>query len=364
MFKYSTSGFATQAPMPKENKEKKEEGNFDRRFLTVKKPSIDLPKVEVSVLFLPNVKKQGDIPEHVALSVENYVDASITPSGERYSAINRKFHFNDRDPLVEHNDKLYAEWKKTKEVGTTLDKERLKFYNYARGQQRYITNVLVLEDTLNPANVGKVLLYKMPKTVYNKLEEMVHGNEHDESVSRLLKKKGQPIYDLNNLKPFVITAVQGVGKDGKSMPDYINSGFCTEPLQYTEQEYIAVLEQTFDVSEFGSNIVDKSSYEMDKARFDKVFCLGQYSHANIDTVPNLNNRPAPVRSVHDAPQSTQAPYASFVPQATQKAPVVDNGFEDVPPFDKPYVSTPVPTTPTSTVSKQPDYSMFMGTIGN
>jgi predicted DNA-binding antitoxin AbrB/MazE fold protein len=87
-----------------------------------------------------------------------YIENSLTTIGQN-------------DPVSEHNSRLWNS-------GNEADKE------VARKQKRrlsFIANVLVIEDSLNPENNGKVRLFKFGKKIYDKLNEAMNPQFKDET---------------------------------------------------------------------------------------------------------------------------------------------------------------------------------------
>ena len=75
------------------------------------------------------------------------------------------------DPVSELNSKLWNS-------GVDSDKEQ------ARKQKRrlkYIANVLVIKDSGNPANEGKVFMYQFGKKIFDKLNDMMNPQFEDEN---------------------------------------------------------------------------------------------------------------------------------------------------------------------------------------
>jgi hypothetical protein len=86
-----------------------------------------------------------------------YIEKSLTTLGQN-------------DPVGEYNSKLWNS-------GIDADKE------IARKQKRrlsYISNVLVVKDPSNPANEGKVFLYKYGKKIFDKLNDLMNPQFEDE----------------------------------------------------------------------------------------------------------------------------------------------------------------------------------------
>lgn len=77
---------------------------------------------------------------------------------------------NKEDPVGEYNSKLWNS-------GIESDKE------LARKQKRrltYVSNIMVLKDSSNPANEGKVFLFRYGKKIFDKINDMMYPQFEDE----------------------------------------------------------------------------------------------------------------------------------------------------------------------------------------
>jgi hypothetical protein len=77
---------------------------------------------------------------------------------------------NKEDPVGEYNSKLWNS-------GIESDKE------LARKQKRrltYVSNIMVLKDSSNPANEGKVFLFRYGKKIFDKINDMMNPQFEDE----------------------------------------------------------------------------------------------------------------------------------------------------------------------------------------
>jgi len=78
---------------------------------------------------------------------------------------------NQDDPVSEYNSKLWNS-------GIDSDKDQ------ARKQKRrlkYISNILVIKDSANPENEGKVFLYAFGKKIFDKLNDLMNPSFEDEA---------------------------------------------------------------------------------------------------------------------------------------------------------------------------------------
>lgn len=77
---------------------------------------------------------------------------------------------NKEDPVGEYNSKLWNS-------GIETDKE------LARKQKRrltYVSNIMVLKDSSNPVNEGKVFLFRYGKKIFDKINDMMYPQFEDE----------------------------------------------------------------------------------------------------------------------------------------------------------------------------------------
>ena len=88
------------------------------------------------------------------------------PTGKWYIE-NSLTTLNLKDPVSEFNSKL---WNETEDENSWQRKQ-------ARDQKRrlhYISNILVISDTKNPSNEGKVFLFKYGKKIFDKVSMLMH----------------------------------------------------------------------------------------------------------------------------------------------------------------------------------------------
>lgn len=129
------------------------------------KPTVDKAGNGYAVLrFLPAAEGQ-DLPW-----VRYWDHGFKGPTGQWYIE-NSLTSIGQPDPVGELNSRLWNS-------GNDADKET------ARAQKRrlhYVTNVLVVSDPSNPANEGKVMLYKFGKKIFDKLMDVMQPSFADET---------------------------------------------------------------------------------------------------------------------------------------------------------------------------------------
>ena len=92
------------------------------------------------------------------------------PSGKWYIE-NSLTTLGDKDPVAEYNSKLWNS-------GIEANKE------IARKQKRrlnYVSNILVVKDSANPENEGKVFLYRYGKKIWDKINNAMNPEFEDET---------------------------------------------------------------------------------------------------------------------------------------------------------------------------------------
>ena len=78
---------------------------------------------------------------------------------------------NKKDPVSEHNSMLWNSGIESNKDVVRKQKRRLNYY----------ANIYVVKDPSNPANEGKVFLYKFGKKIFDKLNEAMNPEFEDES---------------------------------------------------------------------------------------------------------------------------------------------------------------------------------------
>ena len=195
------------------------------------------------------------------------------------------------DPVMEHNSVLWN-------TGLDADKE------IARKQKRrlgYYSNIYVVKDPGNPANEGKVFLYKYGKKIFDKLNDLMNPSFEDE----------QPVnpFDLwagANFK-LKVRKVEGY-------PNYDKSEFDSPaPLSNDDSELEAIWKKQHSLAE----LVDPKhfkSYDELKTRLNQVLAL--------------NNAPATIRGVELDENEYRAPAPTFKSEPPASAPAARPSVDD------------------------------------
>lgn len=141
-------------------------GGGDNRFWT---PSVDKAGNGYAVIrFLP-----APAEEDTAF-VRLFTHAFKGPTGQWYIENSLTTLGNgEKDPVGEMNSRL---WNETDDDNSPQRKQ-------ARAQKRklsYISNILVVKDSANPDNEGKVFLYKYGKKIWDKIQQAMYPEFEDE----------------------------------------------------------------------------------------------------------------------------------------------------------------------------------------
>jgi len=181
------------------------------------------------------------------------------PTGQWYIE-NSLTTLSQKDPVSEHNTRLWNS-------GVESDKE------IARKQKRklqYYSNIYVVSDTKNPANEGKVFLYRFGKKIFDKLMEAMQPAFEDET----------PINPFDfwtgaNFK-LKIRKVDGYWNYDKSEFDNVST------LSDNDDELEKIYKSQYSLNEFTAPTNFKSYDEL-KTRLDMVLS-GTVAVSTVETL--------------------------------------------------------------------------------
>ena len=165
---------------------------------------------------------------------------------------------NQKDPVSEHNTQLWNS-------GIESDKE------IARKQKRklqYYSNILVITDSSNPENEGKVMLYKYGKKIFDKLMEAMQPAFEDEDP-------------INPFDPFEGANFKLKIRKVDGYWNYDKSEFSApSPIFESDDEIEEVINKQYPLSEFVSPDNFKSYDEL-KTRLNSVLSGKQSAGRSI-----------------------------------------------------------------------------------
>lgn len=185
---------------------------------------------------------------------------------------------------------------KLMKMGGAIGDEATKILAY---KNRYVANVMVVKDPLNPDNDGKIFLYEFGGNIVQKLQEWASPSKIDLQMGAEPKNAFDPISGYNvKLK---------LAKDGKAFPNYNGSeiaptaGLAIQGVD-TPEKYIAwAKENLLDLDAmFVRSDAEYNSYEELK---DKLNFL--YPEVNFDTPTASVSQPAPAKAEWGEPSVTQ-----------------------------------------------------------
>lgn len=187
-----------------------------------------------------------------------YIEKSLTTLGQA-------------DPLSELNMKM---WNESADGSATR-----KLVSSRSRNLRYVANVLVISDQLNPENEGQVKLYRFGKKIFDKITAAMKPQFPDE----------KPInpFDLWTGADFVLKiSSENVG--GRPLPKYDASYFKgpTELFGGDEAQLEAIYDKQFPIGEWVDPASFKSYDEL-KARLSLV--LGESAPRTIRETATLDN---------------------------------------------------------------------------
>jgi hypothetical protein len=216
------SGKASLTALTEKVAEMKDTKRSDDRFWT---PTVDKAGNGYAVIrFLPGHSEEDNLPfirmfDHGFQGPGGwYIENSLTTIGQN-------------DPVSEFNSKL---WNSTTDDDAPERKQ-------ARKQKRrlhFISNIQVITDSGNPANEGKVFLYKYGKKIFKKLEEAMEPQFQDEEAfnpfdlwgGANFKLKIRNVEGYRNYDKSEFDAISPVSKDDEKLEQIWKSQYPLKPF--------------------------------------------------------------------------------------------------------------------------------------
>ena len=190
------------------------------------------------------------------------------------------------DPVAEHCASLWNS-------GVEKDKE------IARERKRrlsYYANVLVIRDPGNPANEGKVLIYKFGKKIFDKIKDKLNPVFEDEKAVDVFNPWEGANFRLR------VRKVEGYTNYDKSEFDSVSA------ISDDDEEILNVLNKRHDLNEFTNPKNFKSYDELSKKLADVLNGSSAGSAKAADFIledePRSIPAPAPSRSIDNEPKVT------------------------------------------------------------
>lgn len=196
-----------------------------------------------------------------------YVENSLTTLGR-----------GTADPCSEYNSMLW----------NSSDSDNHPNRQQARQQKRnlnYYSNIYVIKDPANPANEGKVFLFKYGKKIHDMIAKKLKPVYDDEEKVNVFD-----MWDGANFRMRISTVK---GSDGRSYWNYDDSTFDSPSALFDDDEK---LEEIYNQQNSLADIVspDKfKSYDELKAKLNKV--LGVDESSAVKQKPKSEPKPDPVK---------------------------------------------------------------------
>jgi len=184
------------------------------------------------------------------------------------------------DPVSEYNSMLWNSGGK--------DSPQRRQASAQKRRLKYVSNIYVIKDGVNPENNGKVFLYQYGAKIHEKLQEAMKPKFEDET----------PInpFDMYKGADFKMKISTIDGGDGRKMPNYDRSEF-SDPAPLADDETMEAIYNQMHSLEAIIAPSEFKSYEELKARLDAVLGLGQNFTAQQEHDLSLTADTAPMKSV-------------------------------------------------------------------
>lgn len=234
------------------------------------KPTIDKDGDGCAIIrFLDNSHIDGDSSTPVR---KYYMHSFKNPNTNQWYIEKSLTTFDLPDPVYEYNGLLYNS-------GSDENKEIAKSQ---RRKLEYVCNILVVEDMGNPANNGKVFLYKFGKTIWDKIAGKLHP--------KFAAQKSVNPFDLHT--GCNLTLIIKQPPNSPRDRDYgLSEWQDVAPVGESDEAINKIKKQMYSLNEFSDPSKFKSYDEL-KARLDKVVGVGGVAGVlnakAMDSVPSAN----------------------------------------------------------------------------
>jgi hypothetical protein len=208
----------------------------DPRFWTMKHLQNEDGNGRATIRFLP--APSGD----AAPFVRYYTHFHQGPGGMVYNEKSRKsLGSNEQDPVWDHNGKLFAD-------KSMSEDERKKVM--IKRKEIFVSNILVIEDPVEPKNNGKVFLFQYGAQIMNKITAKMKPKFDDEPKVDVFN----PVKGAN----FKLRIVQkSIGT--RKVPNYEDSTFedAVTPMADSNAKMKEIWTQEYSLKEF----IDPANYK-------------------------------------------------------------------------------------------------------
>lgn len=218
--------------------------------------------------------------------VRIWYHAFTGPSGKFYME-NSLTTIGSTDPCGELNTQL---WNTKLEENQNIVRDRKR-------KTRYISNILVVKDPGNPANEGKVFLYRYGKTLFDKINALMNPQtEYEERQNPFDLEEGR------NLR----IRIKNVRTGTRDFRNYDDSDWdVPSPIAKTPEEIVKIYDQCYSLNEFLDPKNFKSYTDL-KARLDEVLA-SPGSGGGGYTPPKTNGKTATASVTPSKAEDTTLP---------------------------------------------------------
>jgi len=235
------------------------------------KPTVDKAGNGSAIIrFLP-APPDEDVP------FVRYWDHGFKGPGGKWYIENSRTTLGEKDPLSEYNSRLWRE-------SDNDDSPQRKQARKQKRREHFVSNILVIKDTGNPENNGKVFLYRYGKKIFNMWNELT--NPVDDGIGETI-----PIDPFNmwNGADFYLRQRKVEG-----YPNYDKSSFGAPKAISDDDDY---LETLLNSTHSLQTLVDPSnfkSYEELERRLNEVLELNAPTRSHVED-DDLPSTPAPTQ---------------------------------------------------------------------
>ena len=234
----------------------------------------DIMKTEVGKTYIVRLLPSAD-PKKTFF--EHYMQGFTSFATGQYIQTLSPATFGERDPISEARFKLLK-------MGSEEDKKKAET---VRRTQKWLVNVLVIEDPTNPENKGKVKMLKYGKQLQKVIDAAINGEDAAEF--------GSKVFDLT---PNGVNLKIKVEEQG-GYPNYASSRFTSaSDLKLTSEEIEKTYSSVFELDKVNA----VKSYDELVALFDTHFYCKGDAKAN-NTQPAGNKKTAVVEE--SRPEETE-----------------------------------------------------------
>ncbi len=234
------------------------ENNVDERFYI---PSQDAEgRISVKLRFIPSLSKDedGDVIAIDSFAKVRYHNISDCGKEKRWMAKTLCPRSIGKDcPVCDHGTEVFNALKEQGQSKTDAGKKAGKWWS----QEKFITNILIVEDTEKPENEGKIFLFEFGKEIFNNINAQTNpknagDNEYiDEDTDLLDDGQSFDGWDLDSSPIFKLNRTVGQkntdGKTWKKFPSWAKSKFDIKSFEeIDEKEQEKLMKEAYSLDEF------------------------------------------------------------------------------------------------------------------